>query len=170
MIRAILDWFDDAGNAALAAVTVSVVSALVSFASVVVAVIALRKSNRTQKRLLEIEEQREQDRVSETRKARLVAEIVREEFPLSPSSKRTFLEIENLGQSEAREIDVALDNGPATAHPTMLRRTEEIRHVGPQSSFRYTLAPDNATPLPKNVVIEWSDDSGERGRYESTLT
>ena len=156
-----LDWFDDTGNAALAAVAVS-------FVSVVVSLIALRKSSTTQRRLLEIEEKREHDRVSETRRARFVARIVRE-----PGQNRTpnfYLEIENLGQSPAHDIDVSLDGAPVLKHPTMLQRTEEVQQVGPQSSFRYMLAPHSSARLPQSIQIAWADDSGERGKYETTLT
>lgn len=159
----VLNWFDDAGNAALAAVAVSLVS-------VVVAVVALRKSSRTQRRLLEIEEQREQDRVSETRKARLVAQIVREEPAPGQKTRNFYLEITNLGQSPAHDIDVSLDDGSVLDHPTMLQRTEEVRQVGSKSSFRYMLAPHMSARLPQNIKIAWQDDSGEPGHYETTLT
>jgi len=159
----VLEWFDDSGNAALAAVAVSVIS-------VVVSVIALRKSSRTQRRLLEIEERREQDRLSETRKARFVARIVSEEPSPGRKTKNFYLEIENLGQSPAHDIDASLDDGPVLDHPTMLQRTKAVRQVGPQSSFRYMLAPHSSARLPQSIKIAWQDDSGEPGHYETTLT
>ncbi|MCH9034329.1 MAG: hypothetical protein IID42_07475 [Planctomycetes bacterium] len=159
---AVLDWFDDSGNAALAAVVVSTVAVIVS-------VVALRKSNKTQRRLLEIEEQREQDRISVTRKARVVARIVREEPSSGRKTTSFYLEIENLGQSPAHDIDVSLDDGPVLKHPTMLQKTEEVRQVGPHSSFRYMLAPHSSARLPQSIKIAWEDDSGEPSHYETTL-
>jgi hypothetical protein len=163
MMRTVLDWFDDSGNAALAAV-------VVSFVSVIVSVVALRKSSTTQRRLLEIEEQREQDRVTETRKARFVARIVREDPSPGRKTKNYYLEIENLGQSPAHDIEIELDNGPLFDHPTMLKGTNEVREVGPHSSFRYMLVPTLSTRPPQSITIGWDDDSGDRGIYRTTLT
>lgn len=174
----IADWFGDAGHAALAACVVSILALVVS-------VLAWVTSWRTQKRQVEIEEAREQDRVLQARKAILVARIVREQRAESRTtlefgrrdthSSTTYstyfhLEIENKGMAPARDISVALDGGPLCDHPSYVPEQPEVRLVGPQSAFRYELAPSFAARLPSAISIRWSDDSGEPGKYETTLT
>ena len=154
----------------LAANWVAIVAAIISGLAALASIAAARRSVTAQNRLLEIEEQRERDRVSEIQRARLVARIVREEPSLGRKTKNYYLEIENLGQSSANSITILLDDGPLFDHPTMLDKTDEVRQVGPQSSFRYILAPSLSTRLPQRVTIAWGDDSGEQGHYETTLT
>ena len=68
----ISEWFSQSGNS-------EIVTALMAVASLIVSIIALNKSNKTQHRLLEIEEIREEDRTSQRKKAELLAELIREE-------------------------------------------------------------------------------------------
>ena len=149
---------------------VAVVAAVISGLAALASIAAARRSIAAQNRLLEIEERRERDRVSAAQKARLIARIVREESLSGRKVRNYYLEIENLGASAANNIDIPLDDGPVLDHPTMPRRTDEIRHVGPESSFRYTLAPTLETRPPAKIAIAWDDDSGEPGQYETTLT
>ena len=163
----LLDWFDDSGNAALAALVVSAVS-------VVVAVISLRKSSKTQRRFLEIEESRERDRVVSTKRANLVAEMVKEPADLGDRDggifTNSYLRIENKGQAEGRAIEVLLDGVCAFEHPVMLKGQHRVNSIGPLSSFRYTITPSISSPPPEKITLSWTDDSGTPGRYESTLT
>ena len=154
----VLDCFDDSGNAALAAV-------------------ALWKSSKTQQRLLEIEEQREQDRVSEARKACLVARIVKEAAPRTrmSGSHDFYLEIENLGEAEARRVAVLLDGVAILEHPVIPKQQlpqppSAGFTVGPQAHVRYILGPTQDVRGPFGIELEWQDDSGEVGRHSSTLT
>ena len=156
------DWLSDTW--------VAIVAAIISGLAALASIAAARRSISAQKRLLEIEEQREQDRVSVTRKARFVARIAREGPRPGRKTRDYYLEIENLGQSSAHGIEISLDNGPLLDHPTIQEKTEEVRQVGPQSSFRYILAPTQSTRPPQRITIAWDDDSGERGHYETTLT
>jgi heme exporter protein D len=156
----LLDWFGEAGHAAFAAFAVAL-------GSLVVAMVDLVKSSRTQKRLLTIEEQRERDRLAETQKARLTARIVKE-----PSRNRTpnyYLEIANNGEGEAREIRVTLDGAPVMEHRSVVMTGTDITQIGVRSSARYMLAPTQAIRLPRTVELAWVDDSGEPGHYRTTL-
>ena len=157
----LLDWFSEAGHAAFAAFAMAL-------GSLVVAMVALVKSSRTQKRLLTIEEQRERDRLAETKKARLTARIT--EQPSGPGGWNGYLQIINEGKGEAREIQISLDGVPAMEHRSILKQQSPIRQVGPQSAARYVLDSAIGVPLPREVEMRWTDDSGEQGRYRTTLT
>ena len=139
----------------------------VSVGSAAVAWLAYRRSSKTEARLLVIEESRERDRILEARKAVLVARITRE-----PSNRpiALYLEVENKGLAPAHDICITLDGGTLFGHPAVVKTGEEVTHVWPQSAFRYRLAPHSSAPLPRGISLTWSDDSGEPGKYETTLT
>lgn len=159
MINEIIDWFANSGNA-------SFVTFLVSIISIIIAIIALTTSIRTQKRQLAIEEKREQDRLSEMNKADLTAQLV------SKSSRPHdyLLRIENKGLSEARDLKILLDDLPILKHPAIPQGLEEIRQIGPQSPVQYLMDISQDNHPPFDILITWSDDSGEPGTYKTTLT
>jgi hypothetical protein len=161
----LFDWFRDSGQAAF-------VASLLSFGAIVVSIVALRKSQKTQKRLVEIEEARERDRVAEKQKANLTARIDTE--VLTSGTRRVtqyFLCIANEGAGEARAIKVKLDGVPLLKHQTTQPTVkQEIDHVGPKSSFRYKLFTADQLRPPSEIEISWEDDSGEPGKYKTSLT
>jgi len=162
----IFKWFGDVGNAAF-------VASLLSVIAIIVSILAFRKSLKTQNRLVDIEEVREKDRLAEKNKANLTAKIIKEALPRSGSIKidtNYYLQIENKGSSEARDVKVVLDGKPLLEHPTILKNIEEITQVGPNTDFRYLLVLSMQGRPPSNIEIEWEDDSGEPGNYSTTLT
>lgn len=150
-----------------------VITWIISGLSLVVAVIALIISWRTQKRQVEIEEAREQDRLTEKNKANLTAKFTKEESSRSRTSRiyrKCYLVVENKGLSEARNIKLVLDNKPVMEHPGILKTQDEVKEVGPKSNFHYELAVTGGPKVPSKVEITWEDDSGEPGEYSTTLT
>ncbi len=161
-MKEVFEWFKDSGQAAF-------VTALLSLTAVVISVIAFLKVHRTRKRLLQIEEARERDRVRQKGKAQLVAGLV-----LKDSTYR--LQTENRGSAEARDVVLSIDGQPVMKHPaiwsdSVRHLNTEICNVGPESSFRYAMALDQLNQQPPfEVDITWSDDSGEPGHYHTTIT
>ena len=150
-----------------------VITWIISSLSLVVAAIALIISWRTQKRQINIEEAREKDRLAEKNKANLTAKIIKERLPRSGSIKidtNYYLQIENRGLSEARDIRIWLDGEQVSDHPAFVEGQKEIFVVGPQSHFQYHLAITSSRPRPSGIAIAWSDDSGEVGSYRNALT
>ena len=146
-------------------------SLIVSIIAVIISGIAVYISWRTQNRLVDIEEVREKDRLAEKKKANLTVRISRELLTRGTrSTTQHFLYIENSGNSEARDIKVNLDGKPLLEHPTILQNTEEITQVGPNSNFRYSLVLSMRGRPPSSIEISWEDDSGELGKYSTTLT
>lgn len=123
----IIQWFGDSANAAFATFVVSV-------AAFVFSVIALFKTKRADKRLLEIEEERESDRKRTASRAQLIAYV-------EESGKNSFrLVIENTGESEARDIELQLDGMAFEDHQIAIKRDGQVNQLGPHSKAARFLA------------------------------
>lgn len=159
----VIGWFGDSGRAAFAAFVLSVLAISVSL-------VAWFTSWKTQRRQVQIEERRERERSVQKQKAALIAKVVREPGSRHPQYSSYFLAIENLGLAEARDISATLDGKDVMEHPVIAGGQQETRQLGPQSAFRYVMAPSISTPTHFAISIAWSDDSGEPGSYRTTLT
>ena len=154
----VAEWFGLPGNSELAAF-------ILSLGSLIIAIVAIGVSWKTQKRIVEIEEEREKDRLKDMHKADLIAQLV--------NDGNARLIIENKGSAEARESSIKLNGRPLSEFPAFMRRQPEIYRVGPYSSFHYTMAfhtglnPSDCRP---EITISWTDDSGEPGTYQTILT
>jgi len=155
-------------SAAWVNVGLTAIAAIVSIWAILAARSANKRSNDTQERLVKIEESREQDK----KKARLVAQIVNEVVgqKAHQTIKKHLLQIENKGLAEARDIQLILDEKPVLEHPAIVKDQKEIIQIGPQSHFDYLIVYCSNTPRPEKVEITWMDDSGEPGRYQTSLT
>jgi len=152
------DWFGNPGNSEFFASILSLVSLFIAIAAMII-------SWRTQKRIVEIEEARERDRLKDMRKADLIARFVKDVADR--------LIIENKGPGEAREISIQLNGRPLSEFPAFVGNQPEIHSVGPYSSFHYLMAfcigLESMVYAPE-ITINWTDDSGEPGVYHTTLT
>ena len=158
-----VEWFRRADKTAIAAFVLSLGACIGSF-------VAWRKSHNVHKRQVEIEEKRERDRLIEKKKAKLVAEIVREaEVRGRHAGTAHRLRITNKGQAEARDIKLTLDGKLMHEHPAILSGVQEVHLLGPGSSAKFPLAITSSRHLPSQVEANWTDDSGEPGHYRTTL-
>lgn len=147
------------------------ISLIISALSLVIAIIALIVSWRTQKRQIQIQEARETDRITLKKKANLRVHIGRETLNRGMGSfEQYFLYIENKGLCDARNIELLVDGKRITEHGSFLKSTQEITHVGPESKCRYVLKMPIDTPVPSKAEITWEDDSGQPDKYSTTLT
>jgi len=156
-MREIINWFGNNSNAAFTTFIVSVVA-------VVISGIAFMKTKRTDKRLLEIEEKREEDRNKLAQKAQLQARIVK----YGHNSHR--LLIINNGEGEARNIGLKMDAKPFDDHFASVRNDSPAKIIGPHSEATCLLHIADECAPPWKIEISWEDDSGEPGHYKSTLT
>lgn len=153
---------------------ISIIQIVFSAVAILISVVALVRGGRTQDSLVKVEEQlvaiekkRETDRQHEATKARLRAFVFRDGV-----SNRHVLQVENSGLSEAREVRVVLDGQPVYEHPAtaILPLGEEKTIIGPNSHIRYGVVLTSDTLPPSEIVVEWTDDSGETGRYRNCLS
>ncbi|HUU30088.1 MAG TPA: hypothetical protein VM123_19965 [archaeon] len=154
----ILDWLNQ---------NTSIIGLLLSLSAIAVSIWAYSKSSKTEKKLLEIEEAREEDRIKQSKKAILMA-IIDHEYHRNFTSFT--LQIKNEGEAEARDVCVKLDEMPLLEHPVIPKTIEEIKQIGPKSVIRYRMAITRGYRKNFEVEITWADDSGEPGFYKTTLT
>jgi len=157
------EWFEDPGHTTF-------VNALLAVVTIGVAVIAIIISTRTQKKLLDIENQREKDRIYQKNKTYLIARGIKEFHTVGSSF---YLKIENISSTEAREINVICNNKPVWEHPAIHRGSaeKECKILGSYSFFRYLLIEEcKDFTHPKKIEITWTDDSGEKGYYISQIS
>jgi heme exporter protein D len=140
------------------------VGIIIAVGSLIVAIVALVVSSRTQKKLVQIEEQREADRLEKSKAAELSAEI----RPTSRGSDRLF--ITNSGECEARNVEVRIGNKPLAEHPAAVKGEEIPKLIGPGSSVSCLLAFSFGCGPPFELEITWDDDSGKGKHYRTTLT
>jgi len=165
MMNELVEWFGRADKTALAAFVLSLAACIGS-------AVAWRKSHNVQKRQVAMEEKRERDRLIEKKKARLLAEIVREDVVRGTHAGTAHrLSITNKGQAEARDIKLTIDGKPILEHPAIPHRVlQEFHILGPGSSAQFPVAVTRATHLPWQVEVDWTDDSGEPGHYRTIVT
>ena len=151
---------------------VSIIAVVVSALATGISGLAWYNNRKTQTRLVKIEEAREEDRIYQSKKARLVAHIHKEveNQRMHNTMWKNMLRIENKGLCEARDIKLALDDKPVMEHRAILKSQSEVTQIGPQSHFDYPLILTLATVPPSKAEITWTDDSGEPGSYKTTLT
>jgi len=147
------------------------VGVLIGAGSLVVAIIALRRSGRAtaeanavQRRLVAIEEQRESERRAQAQRA-----------VLRPALRKTGtsdyrLCVENAGASVARNLRVLLDGKPFIEHDAAVANDTLPDLVGPHSEVSCLLGLHMQCAPPFHIEMTWDDDSGQPGLYKGTLT
>src|ERR1035438_6608094 len=91
------------------------VSVAIATGSLVVAIVAMTKANAVQRRIVEIEEQRDKHSRLESARAKLCPELRQ----MDSHSNRLYLV--NRGQAEARNVRVEMDGKPLAEHPASVR-------------------------------------------------
>lgn len=124
---------------------------------------AQREANAAQRRIVEIEEQREQDRVGESRRA-----VVRVALRRTGNAFR--LCIQNVGQAEARNLKIRLDGIPASEHPVVPGGQTFPTMVGPGAEVGLLMALTWGTDAPTELTVTWDDDAGTGHSFRTTLT
>jgi len=151
---------------------ISIIAVVISAIAIGVSIWTHNRNHKLQTRIVALEEAREKDRLAEKQKANLTAKITKEVLPRSGSIKidtTYYLQIENKGSSEARDVKIKLDNKSLLEHPAIIDE-REIQQIGPQSHIQHLLSLTTKTYPPFDIEITWEDDSGELGKYSTTLT
>jgi len=80
------------------------------------------------------------------------------------------LHILNSGQSEARNVQVLLDDKPIREHPLAMTGSDILAKTGPNSKVSCIMAISKACSPPFEICITWDDNSREQGKYSGTIT
>lgn len=143
-------------------------SAVISAVSIFISVVAWRSSDRTSRRMVEIEEGRDEQAAREGGKASVSASI-------GVKSNRLYeLTVFNGGPGSAEDVKVYFDGKPAGECPIIFRGPSEddFKTLHPSARIVYALTPNLGVgcQLPKKIRIEWVDASGEMNEWKSDLT
>jgi cation diffusion facilitator CzcD-associated flavoprotein CzcO len=117
-----------------------------------------------QRRLVELEEERERARKLDNKRANLKAELVRKDT-------KPHIRIENRGAAEARNIRGRLNGERFEEHECTKRLFQPIDAIGPDSHTRVPLIIFmQATGQPPfDLVLRWDDDAQIDATYRTTL-
>lgn len=143
----------------------AIIAIFISIISLIKSVRATREGTDVQKRILLIEQARENDRIIESRKAKLFANLVKETDQRGIS--RYLLKIENRGLSQARDVQVLLNGKHLSETPIAFNK--EISRISPGQTIHYQVLFSFSSPA-YEVSITWSDDSGQPGTFTSILS
>jgi hypothetical protein len=122
-----------------------------------------RRDRDIQRRLLAIEEERQEHQRTEARRAKLRAYLQR-------AGTNHYIVVQNEGEAPARAVTITLDGRPLLEHCAIFANQEEVRKIGPNSEIRYIAALDSECHPPFDFAVQWEDGSGQVGTYETTLT
>jgi hypothetical protein len=117
-----------------------------------------------QDRLTQIEQSREHAKLMQSLQAVLRAELRQTDG----GNYRLF--IINTGQGTARNVTITLDGKPLLEHEAIPRGEQEAKTIGPESEISYYMAICRGCTPPFELEATWDDDSGQQGRYGTTLT
>ena len=120
--------------------------------------------NRLQRRVVELEEARERDRLDDQRRAEVSAVI-------DTGAGRAELVVVNAGPAPARKVWVLIDGVTPQLHQ-QFRRGDHLlgRDLGPGGRMAIALLVHDGMKRVFDVQLRWADGSSEERKWESTLT
>ncbi len=134
---------------------------------------AAERANSIQTDILKIEESRQAEAAAESRRAALTAGILEKDaFHFDEPTKELYLVIRNTGASCARDIEVLVDDCPLNDYREFPTKIPSDAHIGPQGDLElvFWLTASGKLKCPFRVALSWSDDSGQRNSWSSTLS
>jgi len=116
-----------------------------------------------QDRLTQIEQSREHAKLIQSLQA-VIRAVLRK---TDRGSWRLF--VLNTGQGTARNVTITLDGKPLLEHDAVPRGEQEAKTIGPESDVSYCMAISSGCHPPFEFEATWDDNSGQQGRYGTTL-
>lgn len=135
---------------------------IVAICSLIVAILAFIKGSSAQSKILDIEQQRDQERREYSKKALLRTEMRKDEKNI----RRLF--IINDGESEARSIKFKLDGIPLSEISYVPNNPPEL--IAPRSEASILLILTRQDTPPSEISVTWDDDSGNDNFYRNSIT
>lgn len=142
---------------------ISAVALAVAIVALTVKILAYRKANAKERRVAEIEDQREKERQAQKLSAQLRPE-------LRKNGNNYRLVIVNNGDAEARNVRITMDGKPLSEHKASVQDDRLPEMVGANSEISCLLALAMGCTPPFDVEVAWDDDSGDGKKYKTTLT
>lgn len=133
----------------------------------IIALMAFLLGYRVNRKQLNIEIARENDRLQKTKKASLIPSVFMKD------SRRKRFAVRNIGEAAASDVLIWINDLPLSnqGQRPIVIADEEIHFIGPLSTIDYPmLGPGEGESRSIQVKITWSDDSGKPGSCRHTLT
>lgn len=80
------------------------------------------------------------------------------------------LVVENIGNSEARNISIRVDNNPILAAPGIQVPDGGDYLIGPHSHISFRVSINFQIPVPQFIEITWDDDDSSDKSYRNSLS
>lgn len=136
-----------------------------------------RKSNdlqeeqtKLQRRVVEIEEQREQERLKKETKARLRPVLKYIDRHDSAREIARQITIENLGKHEAQNIRMYVDGDPVSMHRDIFCRPDnKLSPIQPGSDQMWRIEVDEESPEVCEITLKWDDKTGNDYEFKDKL-
>jgi hypothetical protein len=160
----LFEWFAQPGASDLAQWSISMFALILSGIGIFIGIVNSRRERTIQGRLLRIEEERQAHQRSEATRAKLSAY-------LQKTGRSNFhIVIRNDGESLARDVIITVDGKPLLKHPVIPYGTQAVTKIGPHSEIKYIAAVHSGCAPPFEIAMQWEDESGVGGKYETALT
>lgn len=149
--------------------TTAVIGIVISFISVAVATWSARKSNKyrkeqieLQRKVVDLEEQRERERKIKEDRALLRAEIDYLEHHKGYYKLANYMAIKNLGNMKAEYIRMYVNGEPVSTQRYMMRHHSHILNdMSPGGPNKWSLSIDEETPDTVDIELKWDDETGK---------
>lgn len=138
---------------------ISLAALLVSFLIGIITWLQNRKSNKLQERIVDLETERENQKVEEDAKAILIPRITTDNE--WTGKQRHLLSIMNIGKSEARNIRVSINDTLISRYEHVLDDEDEIEILAPNSEYNFIIAKSKETNPKWKVFVHWEDNFGD---------
>jgi hypothetical protein len=80
------------------------------------------------------------------------------------------LVVENIGNSEARNISIRIDNNPILEAPGIQVPDGRNYIIGPHSHISFRVSLTFQIPVPQSIEITWDDDDSTGKNYRNSLS
>jgi hypothetical protein len=142
---------------------VSVISLIIAVLALIMSYRSQKKSNYLQEQITKIEVQREKERQQKARKASLRPRLQKSDN----LSHRLF--IINDGEAEARNIRVIIDGKPLEQHCAAIQMVKLPPNIGPGAEWSCLLAITMDCHPPFDIEIWWDDAHNKNRSYRTSL-
>jgi len=150
------------------ALIVSVVAGVISYLANRKANKNVVRANELQEQMLGIERQRDADRLAQQHRANVVIKL--QPLMIDGRVRAWQLVLVNNGRVEARNIRVKLDGRSIDDLDWVVKpKTGKEMPLGAENTYSWHIG-SNWRPPPWDAIVEWDDESGQPGRYQTTLT
>jgi len=128
-----------------------------------------RRSNQLQERIVDIEEQREKERLAKENKADLRASFKYENL-LDEGQVASHIVVRNEGKIKAENIRLYVDGDPVTQHKYMMQsHSHKLSPILPDKEYKSVISVEENEPESCEIKLLWDDETGRNYEFKEKL-